>query len=185
MEEIERCIKDSIDETLTMFTDLPACGSITRDFLANYTGPEPQAPASCASLEETCPEAVQSIDRLVHESEVLVNARPDLPRDARSAVAIDWLGRVHLIAAVDERSIAHEDDGEIQLGPETTTTGPSLWQLADFLARPVLEGGLGARFALNLDGGFSTALQVRLGDERVSIGGYRGTINALMAQPAR
>ncbi|NLE86511.1 MAG: hypothetical protein GX607_08950 [Myxococcales bacterium] len=62
VEEIERCIKDSIDETLTMFTDLPACGSITRDFLANYTGPEPQAPASCASLEETCPEALQSIE---------------------------------------------------------------------------------------------------------------------------
>jgi hypothetical protein len=136
-------------------------------------------------LRQPLHEAVQSIDRLVHESEVLVNARPDLPRDARSAIAIDWRGHVHLIAAVDERAIASEANGHIQLGPETTTVGPTLWQLAEFLARPVLEGGLGARYALNLDGGFSTALQIRLHGESLSLSGYRGTINAVTARPVR
>mgnify|MGYP001382457605 CR=1 FL=1 len=134
-------------------------------------------------LRQPLDEALQSIDRLVDESEVLVRQRADLPRDARSAVAIDWRGRIHLVVAVDERAIATERDGAIQLGPESTTTGPTLWQLAEFLARPVLEGGLGARFALNLDGGFSTALQLRLRGERLAVGGYRGTINALVARP--
>ena len=134
-------------------------------------------------LRQPVEEALQSIDRLVDESEVLVRQRADLPHDARSAVAIDWLGRIHLVVAVDERSIALERDGTIQLGPETTTTGPTLWQLAEFLARPVLEGGLGARVALNLDGGFSTALQLRLRGEKLALGGYRGTINALVARP--
>lgn len=128
-------------------------------------------------------EAVQSIDRLVDESEVLVRLREGLPHDARSAVAIDWLGRVHLVAAVDERSIASAHGNRVQLGPETTATGPTLWQLADFLARPVLAGGLGARVALNLDGGFSTALQARIRGETLSVSGYRGTINALVARP--
>ncbi len=136
-------------------------------------------------LRQPLEHAVQSIDRLVDESEVLVRARADLPHDARSVVVIDWRGMVHLVAAVDERAIASERDGRIQLGPETTATGPTLWQIADFAARPVLEGGLGARFALNLDGGFSTALQLRLGGERIALSGYRGTINAVYAQPGR
>lgn len=151
-------------------------------FFVNARGPG-IAHRDEALLRQPLNEAVQSIDRLVDESEVLVNARPDLPRDARSAVAIDWRGRVHLVAAVDDRAIAAEVGGRTQLGPESTTVGPTLWQLADFLARPVLEGGLGARYALNLDGGFSTALEVRLGGEQVSVAGYRGTINALYATP--
>lgn len=151
-------------------------------FFVNARGPG-IAHRDADLLRQPLDEAVQSIDRLVHESEVLVNPRPDLPHDARSAVAIDWRGRVYLVAAVDERAIAHEDGPRIQLGPGSTTAGPTLWQIAEFLARPVLEGGLGARYALNLDGGFSTALQVRLHGEEIAVGGYRGTINAVVARP--
>ena len=151
-------------------------------FFVNARGPG-IAHRDEALLRQPLIEAVQSIDRLVHESEVLVNPRPDLPHDARSAIAIDWRGRVHIVAAVDERAIASESGARIQLGPESTTTGPTLWQIAEFLSRPVLEGGLGARYALNLDGGFSTALQVRLHGRRIEMGGYRGTINAVVATP--
>lgn len=130
-------------------------------------------------------EALQSIDRLVDEGVPLVNQRPGLQHDARSAVAIDWRGIVHLVVAVDERSIAVEGKAGLLLGPESTSTGPTLWQLAELLARPTIAGGLGARWALNLDGGFSTAMQIRLGGQRYGIAGYRGTINAIYAVPGR
>lgn len=130
--------------------------------------------------KSTLDQAVQSIDRLVDSGEVLVRVRPGLPRDARSAVAIDYRGFVHLVAIVDDRALGMPVNGHISLGPETTSTGPTLWETAEFLARPTVAGGLGARAALNLDGGFSTALQARIGGREFSLAGYRGTINAVV-----
>lgn len=60
--EIERCIQDTVDVSLSVFTDLPACGSLTRDFLENYTGPDTQTPASCVALDEKCPGVVETVE---------------------------------------------------------------------------------------------------------------------------
>ncbi|MEB2310611.1 MAG: phosphodiester glycosidase family protein [Sorangiineae bacterium] len=120
--------------------------------------------------------ALQSIDRLVDAGEVLVRPRPDLPRDARSALAITADGAVLLVIAFDARAAFPTSDTVIRLTPASTSTGPTLLEFAEWLA-----GELGARYALNLDGGFSTAMRLRIGGERHEVIAHRATINALVA----
>ncbi len=127
--------------------------------------------------------ALQSIDRLVADGRVLVADRDGLPRDARSVAAVDGDGKLLFVAIVDERAVKSDRHGRVTLGRKSTTTGPTLAEMAELLARPRDEGGLGAVDALNLDGGWSTAFHAKIGGEEISVEGYRGTINAVRAVP--
>lgn len=138
---------------------------VHRDAAAALAGPVPPALA------------LQSIDRLVDEGRVLVRPRRDAPRDARSAVAIDGQGALLFVVVFDERAIARESAREIVLDADCSTTGLTLLELAELLVR------LGARTALNLDGGYSTSMRVRLGGEARDVVAHRATINALVARP--
>lgn len=120
--------------------------------------------------------ALQSIDRLVDGGRSLVTARGDARRDARSAVAIDAQGAVMLVVAFDERAAFRTSDSVIQMSPASTTTGPTLQEFAELLA-----GELGARTALNLDGGFSTAMRLHLGATKLEVIAHKATINAIVA----
>lgn len=122
--------------------------------------------------------ALQSVDRLVDHGRVLVRPRPDLHRDARSAVAIDADGAVLFAVAFDARAAFPLSDDAIRMSEPCTTTGPTLLEFAELLARD-----LGARFALNLDGGSSTAMRLRIGEARLDVIARRATINALVARP--
>jgi len=127
--------------------------------------------------------AVQSIDRLVSDGRILVRKRPGMPSDARSAVAIDGLGTVYFVVIFDESAIAYSDDRHVRLSRRSTETGTTLYALAEFLARPFSQGGLEVQHALNLDGGFSTAIQVRIQGQEAGVIAYLDTINALVATP--
>lgn len=126
-------------------------------------------------------EALQSIDRLVDAGRSLVrpNARPD--PDARSAVALRADGTVIFAVVFAEQAVARERPGRVELGPASSSTGLSLAAWAELLAAPVADGGLGATAALNLDGGYSTALALRVGDLRLDVVAHAATINALRA----
>ncbi len=78
--------------------------------------------------------AIQSIDRLVDHGRVLVKPRPGLPRDARSVVAIDADGAVLFVVAFDERAAFPTSKDVIQMSPASTTTGPTLLEIAELLA---------------------------------------------------
>lgn len=127
--------------------------------------------------------ALQSIDRLVESGRVLVADRDGLPRDARSVAAVDAEGKLLLVAIADERAVTSDRGGRVTLGRRSTTTGPTLAEMAELLARSRDEGGLGAVDALNLDGGFSTAFHAKLAGEEIAVEGWRGTINAVRAVP--
>lgn len=124
-------------------------------------------------------EALQSIDRLVDDGRSLVgpDARPDL--DARSAVALRRDGTILLAVVFADAAIARESFGRVELGPASSSTGLSLAAWAELLARPVVEGGLGAIAALNLDGGYSTAISAHADGFALDIVAHRATINAL------
>lgn len=128
--------------------------------------------------------AVQSIDRLVSDGRALVKRRSEMPRDARSVVAVDGLGSVYFLAIFDERAIASSEGNFLRLSRQSTETGATLYALAEFLARPISEGGLQVKHALNLDGGFSTAVRVRIGGVETGVIAYLDTINALVATPS-
>ena len=70
-------------------------------------------------------------------------------------------------------------DVHTRLNERSSTTGLSLGEFATLLALPANSGGLGARDALNLDGGYSTSFAARIGDARIRIEPYRATINAV------
>jgi hypothetical protein len=125
-------------------------------------------------------DAVQSIDRIVSEGRSLVSAQASQRRAARSAVALDAQGSLHLVVAFDERAIAHEETARIALGPECGTTGPTLGEMAELLTRSPEQGGVGAREALGLDGGFSTSMTVKSAARALRIEAYRATINAVL-----
>lgn len=129
-------------------------------------------------------EALQSIDRLVSEGESLVSASASRRRAARSAVALDADGGLHLVVAFDERAVADEGPAHVALGAEATRTGPTLGQMARLLIRAPEEGGVGAVEALGLDGGLSTSLVVKSAERSLRIEPYRATINALLVTAA-
>jgi len=125
-------------------------------------------------------EALQSIDRLVDGGESVIGPGASDRRAARSAVAIDADGGVHLAVAFDERAVAAEADARIEMGGDATRTGPTIAQWAELLRRPAARGGVGARQALGLDGGLSTSLVVKSEARSLSIVPYNATINALV-----
>jgi hypothetical protein len=125
-------------------------------------------------------EAVQSIDRLAEGGRVLVGTEASLRRAARSAVAIDADGGVHLVVAFDERSIAREEEARIVLDEDSATTGPTLREMAELLVRAREDGGVGARDALGLDGGFSTSLTVKSAARALRVEAFRGTSSAVL-----
>lgn len=126
-------------------------------------------------------EALQSIDRLVDAGQSLVGPRARQDPDARSAVALRADGTVIFAVVFADAAIAREQPGRIELGPASSSTGLSLAAWADLLAGPVADGGLAAVTALNLDGGFSTAMAIHVGEIHLDIVAHRATINALRA----
>jgi len=125
-------------------------------------------------------EALQSIDRLVNRGSSLVGQAASRRRAARSAVAIDALGDLHLVVAFDERAVASESEALIQMSGDATRTGPTLSQMAELLVRSPEDGGVGAREALGLDGGLSTSMVVKSDARALTILPYNATINGLL-----
>lgn len=136
-----------------------------------------------ATLPKTPPLlALQSIDRLVDAGKSLVKPRPAPPRDARSAVAVLDGGSVLFVVAFDRQSAEIAGDA-VTLNAKSTSSGMTLAEFAEVLALPEARGGLGAKTAMNLDGGFSTSMQLRVGDTERRVVAHRATTNALLAAP--
>ena len=93
-------------------------------------------------------------------------------------MAIDADGAVLFAVAFDERAAFPLSADRIQMAPASTSTGPTLRQFAALLARE-----LHARYALNLDGGFSTSMQIYIGGAKLDVIAHRATINALVSTP--
>ena len=126
-------------------------------------------------------DALQSIDRLVAGGRSVVSEAASDRRAARSAVAIDAEGALHLVVAFDERAVETESEALIQLGDQSGRTGPTIAQMAALLLRSRDDGGVGAQDALGLDGGFSTSLVVKSEARALTIVPFHATINALVA----
>lgn len=120
-------------------------------------------------------EALQSIDRIIAGSKLLVTPKKQSRTTARSAVAIGedhiWL----IIVAADAG--VREFDGGVRLF-RTGYAGMTLFEFARYI-----EQTTGAADVLNLDGSVSTQMIVKAGDELFKIIGERGTINAIYLAP--
>ncbi len=120
-------------------------------------------------------QALQSIDRIVDGGRSLVNFRPDAPQAARSGVVVKE-GEVVLVLVAGEQSIVGQgDDIQLQLG---SAYGMPLWAFSRYLIEAV-----GARSALNLDGGVSSQLAVQIGGRSIHVRAPRGTVNAVVLRP--
>ena len=128
--------------------------------------------------------ALQSIDRIVSGGVSLVKLGGSSRRAARSAVALDAEGGVHLVVAFDDAAPLREEDGHIMLGPRSASTGPTLGQMAILLTRSPEAGGVRASEALGLDGAVSTALMLDDGVRTLHVQPFNATINALVLSPA-
>ncbi len=128
---------------------------------------------------KTLTEAVQSIDRLVDAGAVLVSEEARTDKDARAAVAFRADGVALLAILYSEEAVASrsQDDHrlQLQLDRDSTSSGVSLREWAQLLV------GQGATQALNLDGGFSTALSASLSGQQLEVLPHRATINAVSA----
>ncbi len=120
--------------------------------------------------------AVQSIDRLASEGQSLVSGQASLARDARSGVAVTADGGLLFAVLFAEEAVARETDADIYLDADSTSSGASLGEWAALMV------GLGGVSVLNLDGGFSTAIHVSLGGERLDVHPHGATINAVIAR---
>lgn len=156
-------------------------------FLVQTAGGARLLPASSLVPVDST-EGLQSIDRLVVDGRVVVGAGASPAPDARSAVFIDAHARVSLMALVADAaevqasSSSPEDPTfwtSVRLGRRSSDTGCSLAECAALLALSTDRGGLGARQALNLDGGYSTSFQARVGTDTIRVDPHRATINAL------
>ena len=126
-------------------------------------------------------EALQSIDRLVDAGQTLVNPKADARKAARSGIARTDDG-VLLALAAGEVDLSHpravRGPRDILLvGPEAA--GPPLWAFADMLLQHHAEQ------ALNMDGGISSEMWVRVQDQTWGIGVGIGTINAVRLSAPR
>ncbi|HNC96201.1 MAG TPA: phosphodiester glycosidase family protein [Myxococcota bacterium] len=119
-------------------------------------------------------EALQSIDRLVDEGKVLVEARAGAHRDARSGIGLSPEGMCLTLAAADSSLVATPAGYQL-----IRTAGEGL-TLAGF-ARLLRE--LQAVYALNLDGAVSSQMIVQTTEGRWEIRGERGTINGVVIHP--
>lgn len=126
-------------------------------------------------------QALQSIDRIVAGAKTVIGPRVSPALDARSAVAsfADGSARLYVVFASEvSRASACDADGcTFRLDSTSSSSGISLAELADFLVAD------GADAALNLDGGYSTSFEARLGGKRLRVIAFRSTINALFAAP--
>jgi hypothetical protein len=126
-------------------------------------------------------QALQSIDRIVSGAKSVIGPRVSPELDARSAVATfsDGSARLYVVFASSASSASACDTRgcSFRLDSSSSSAGVSLGELADFL---VAEG---ADAALNLDGGYSTSFEARLGGKRLRVVAFRATINALFAAP--
>lgn len=125
-------------------------------------------------------EALQSIDRLAEGGRVLVGDGASQRRAARSAVAIDASGVLHLVVAFDDRSVGTDEEARIVLDEDSAEAGPTLREWAELLVRAAEDGGVGATDALGLDGGFSTSLTVKSAARALRVEAYRGTSSAVL-----
>ena len=125
-------------------------------------------------------DGLQSIDRLVDSGASLVSPRASRRRAARSAVALDRHGALHLVVAFDDRAVGRETESRIELAEDATRTGPTIAQMAELLMRAPADGGVGAVQALGLDGGFSTSLLVKSASGSLSVVAFHATINGLL-----
>ena len=120
--------------------------------------------------------ALQSIDRLVVDGSNVVSPTADDTKAARSAVALT-AGHVWFVASAADASIS-------QVGPRSWALdkvyghGMTLHQFAAWLQQE-----LGADDALNLDGGLSTQMRVRVPGGGFALRGVSGTINVVVAEP--
>ena len=127
--------------------------------------------------------AVQSIDRLVDQGKVLVVNRRGLGNDARSAVGVRADGTLVFVALFDDRAVLSATEETVVLNARSSSTGPTLYEFAEFLARPESSRGLGLVKALNLDGGYSTSMVIQMGGKVAEVVAHGATINALWVRP--
>ncbi|HJL17384.1 MAG TPA: phosphodiester glycosidase family protein [Sandaracinaceae bacterium LLY-WYZ-13_1] len=125
-------------------------------------------------------EALQSIDRLVVDGRSVVGEGASDRRAARSAVALDADGALHLAVAFDDEAVVDEGPAHVALGVASGRTGPTLAQWAALLARDAEDGGVGAADALGLDGGFSTSMVVKSAARSLRVEAHRATIGAIV-----
>lgn len=122
--------------------------------------------------------ALQSIDRIIDAGKNLVRKRTGTKLSPRVAIALTddavWLA---LAAGVETVSRS----GNFVELKKTGHYGLPLWAFAECLRQSV-----GPRVALNLDGGISTQMLVRLDDGRsFEVRGVEGVLNALVVSPRR
>lgn len=120
-------------------------------------------------------EALQSIDRLIAASKLLVTPKKQSRTTARSAVAIGD-DHIWLIVVVADAGV-REFDGGVRLF-RTGYAGMTLFEFARYI-----EQTTDAIDVLNLDGSVSTQMIVKMGSEQFKIIGERGTINAIHLAP--
>lgn len=126
------------------------------------------------------PHGLQSIDRLASEGRLLIKNKPGLAHDARTVAALDDAGVLYLIVVYDQRAVGEESATAVVLNRDSSHTGPTLYDIAEFLLRSPAQGGLGVRWVLNLDGGWSTSLHARLGGRSFDVVAYGATVNAVL-----
>ncbi len=119
-------------------------------------------------------EALQSIDRLVDQGRSLVQATGDARLAARTAVAAGDREVLLVVAASD---CSHPGTGNVRELMAAEDCGLPLWAFADLLV------AVGAREALNMDGGISVAFRASMGDRIWSVQAGAGTINAVVVGP--
>lgn len=120
-------------------------------------------------------EALQSIDRLVHNQTALLHYKPNRPLSTRSAIVLTKTEIILVLLA--ENRIIHGKDFNIQLG-FNRNYGVPLWAFSHYLTNH-----LGAISALNLDGGVSSQLLVHINNKNFTIKNIGKTINAVMLSP--
>ncbi len=127
------------------------------------------------------------VARIISGKELDPGAYPDLvvqgqPRLVKDGKTSSFKPQRAERTAVCLRASDKEGDG-YRAVTLVTTGAVELKALAAFLARPAARGGLGCEQALNLDGGPSTQLYLKLGDSVVQQVGAGDVPNALAAVP--
>lgn len=105
--------------------------------------------------------AVQSGPRLVIDGKIPLSLKPGV--DSRTALGITEDGRIVIVVTES-----------LQL----TTT-----ELARFMKGPMIEGGLGCNYAINLDGGTSTQLYVKTPKFAITVPSLGAVTDAILVVP--
>lgn len=121
-------------------------------------------------------EALQSVDRLVDRGVSLVHPKADARRTARTGLGVAD-DAVFLVVAASTRSAPATGTNRSLYAAEDD--GLPLWAFADLMVH------LGAREAINFDGGISAGLRARVAGQSWSVDGGSGTINAVLLYTLR